>query len=164
MKLAHHYGANRIRIVNVGRLKSKEAPTEFFLRLARNPDALPKEKIGNYTRLRAERELCPEPAAGIADIVSKYSKYNALRKLELLTADTFSLIHYREAERVSEAWSDLVGAAEGVYKALPEEKRDAFFDLVLYPTKASATVAELYMAAGRNQLFAKQGRLHSWSR
>ena len=36
--------------------------------------------------------------------------------------------------------------------------RDAFYQLVLYPTKASAIVTELYVTAGRNQLYAAQGR------
>jgi len=36
--------------------------------------------------------------------------------------------------------------------------RDAFFELVLYPTKASALVNELYVTAGRNRLYAVQGR------
>jgi len=41
---------------------------------------------------------------------------------------------------------------------LPENQRDAFFELVLYPAKASAIVTELYITAGRNQLYASQGR------
>jgi hypothetical protein len=41
---------------------------------------------------------------------------------------------------------------------LPENKRDAFFELVLYPTKASAQVTELYVTAGKNHLYASQGR------
>jgi hypothetical protein len=36
--------------------------------------------------------------------------------------------------------------------------RDAFFELVLYPTKASALVTELYITAGKNRLYASQGR------
>jgi hypothetical protein len=41
---------------------------------------------------------------------------------------------------------------------LPPEQRDAFYQLVLHPAKASALVAEMNIAAGRNHLFAKQGR------
>jgi hypothetical protein len=38
------------------------------------------------------------------------------------------------------------------------ETRDAYFQLVLFPVKASAQVVELYIAAGRNRMFAAQGR------
>ena len=41
---------------------------------------------------------------------------------------------------------------------LPQGERDAFFELVLYPAKASAQVAELYITVGRNRLYASQGR------
>ena len=36
--------------------------------------------------------------------------------------------------------------------------RDAFYELVLYPTKACAVVNELYVAAAKNRLYARQGR------
>ena len=45
-----------------------------------------------------------------------------------------------------------------MYKLLPEDKRDGFFELVLYPAKASAIVNELYITAGKNRLYATQGR------
>ena len=37
--------------------------------------------------------------------------------------------------------------------------QDAFYQLVYYPTKASAGVAEIYLTAGWNNLYAKQGRI-----
>jgi hypothetical protein len=158
MNLAHEYGANRIWIVNVGDLKPLELPIEFFLRLAWNPSAWPKEKIGEYTRRWAEREFGPEHALETADIVSKYAKYNGWRKPELVTPDTFSQSNYREAERVSEAWRELTARAEKLYQVLPAERRDAFYQLVLHPTKASGLVAEMNIAAGRNRYYARQGR------
>ncbi len=41
---------------------------------------------------------------------------------------------------------------------LPSEKKDAFYQLVLFPAKASSLVNELYLAAGKNNLYSKQGR------
>jgi Gylcosyl hydrolase family 115 C-terminal domain len=52
----------------------------------------------------------------------------------------------------------ITAKAEEIYRELPESKRDAFYELVLFPTKASALVNELYLAAGRNALYARQGR------
>jgi hypothetical protein len=158
MNLAHRYGANRIWIVNVGDLKPLELPIEFFLRLAWNPSAWPKEKIGEYTRRWAEREFGPAHAAEIAYIASRYAKYNGWRKPELITPETFSQSNYREAELVSEAWHDVVERAEWLYTLLPPEQRDAFYQLVLHPAKASALVVEMNIAAGRNRYFARQGR------
>ncbi len=158
MNLAYEYDATRIWIVNVGDLKPMELPIEFFLRMAWNPKALPKEKIGEFTRKWAAREFGPEYADEIADIVAKYGKQVGWRKPELLEPDTFSLINYREAERVSSAWNELVARAEKVNETLPADEKDAYFELVLYPVKAVATVVDMYIAAGRNHLYAEQGR------
>jgi hypothetical protein len=158
MNLAYRFGADRIWIVNVGDLKPMEIPTEFFLRMAWNPEAIPKEKIADFSRRWAQREFGPEHAAEIADLVSKYAKFNGWRKPELVEPDTYSVCQYREAERVSQAWNEILGRAEALRKDLPKEKQDAFYELVFHPIQASANLAEMKIAAALNALFAKQGR------
>ena len=158
MNLAHEYQADRIWIVNVGDLKPMEFPIEFFLSLAWNPQRWPKEKITEFTRLWAEREFGPQYAPEIADVVAKYTKYNGRRKPELIDPSTFSLLNYQEADRVLAEWKAITEEAEKLYSELPEQYRDAFYQLVLYPTKASALVTELYITAGKNRMYAVQGR------
>ncbi len=158
MNLAYHYGADRIWIVNVGDLKPMEFPIDFFLNMAWSPEKWPKEKIAEFTRLWAERQFGPQYATEIAEILAKYTKYNGRRKPELLEPGTFTLVDYGEAETVFADFQALVAKAEEIYGKLPENQRDAFFELVLYPTKASAIVTELYITAARNQLYAHQGR------
>lgn len=159
MNLAHEYGANRIWIVNVGDLKPMEFPIEFFLDFAREPKQWPHTKLNEYTRLWAQREFGPTYATEIADIIEKYTKYNGRRKPELLEPETFSLVNYGEADRVQSEWKSITDKAEQINAKLPPEARDAFFQLVLYPTKASAIVNELYITAGKNRLYASQGRV-----
>ena len=101
MNLARQYDANRIWIVNVGDLKPMEFPIEFFMNLAWDPQRWPKEKIQEYSQLWAAREFGPADASAIAEIVSKYTKYNGDRKPELLRAGTFSLVNYQEADTMS---------------------------------------------------------------
>ena len=158
MNLAFHYGADRIWIVNVGDLKPMELPIDFFLNMAWNPKKWPKEKIPEFTRLWAERQFGPEFAPEIADILAKYTKYNGRRKPELLEPTTFSLVDYREADNVFADFQATTAKAQEIYGKLPENQHDAFFELVLYPTRASAIVTELYITAGRNHLYASQGR------
>ncbi|MDR3526343.1 MAG: glycosyl hydrolase 115 family protein [Rhizomicrobium sp.] len=158
MNLAYRYGADRIWIVNIGDIKPLEVPIEFFLRMGWDPNAMTKDRIADWTRAWAAREFGPQHAAEIADIVAKYGKYNGWRKPEQLRPETYSVLNYREAERVSAAWSDLVLRAERVRKALPSEAQDAYYELVLHPVKACANLAEMNIAAGRNHIFAQQGR------
>jgi hypothetical protein len=158
MNMAYHYGADRIWIVNVGDLKPLEFPMEFFLRFAWDPNRWPKEKISEYTRLWAEREFGHAHAEEIADLIAVYSKYNGRRKPELLEPETFSLVNYQEAEMVLADWKSFTAKAEQISSALPEECRPAFYELVLHPIKACEIVNELYITAGKNHLYAEQGR------
>ncbi|MDI7776677.1 glycosyl hydrolase 115 family protein [Asticcacaulis sp. EMRT-3] len=158
MTLANEYGANRIWIVNVGDLKPLELPIEFFIRLGWNPKAIGREQIADYTRRWAERDFGEAYAAETADIVSRYTKYNGWRKPEMVTPDTYSLINYREAEQMEAAWTEVVQRAEKLYADLPQAWHDAFYQLVLHPAKASAGVTLMNISAGRNQLYARQGR------
>ncbi|MGA3131176.1 MAG: glycosyl hydrolase 115 family protein [Terracidiphilus sp.] len=158
MNRAYAYGANRIWIVNVGDLKPMEFPIEFFLSFARDPSRWGKDNLTEFSELWAAREFGPEHAKEIADIVSRYTQYNGRRKPEQLEPNTYSLLNFAEADRVFSEWKALTERAETIYREISPEKRDAFFELVLYPTKASAIVNELYITAGKNRLYAAQGR------
>jgi hypothetical protein len=166
MSLAKQYGADRIWIVNVGHFKGYEFPTEYFMSLAWDTERWTNGNIGEFTRLWAEREFGPRYAEDIADVVSKYTKYNGRRKPELLAPDTYSLVNYREAERVTEDYEAVAAKAEDIYAKLPPQARDAFYQLVLFPAKACAIVNSLYVAAGKNALYARQGRASAsdWAR
>ena len=158
MNLAYHYGANRIWVVNVGDLKPMEIPMEFFLNMAWNPSGWTNENIGEFTRLWAKREFGSSYATEIADIVTKYAKFNGRRKPELLDPETFSLVDYQEADRVLDEFKSIVGEAEKISSQLPEDQRDAFFELVHHPAKASELMTELYVTVGKNHLYAAQQR------
>ncbi len=157
--LAYQTGINRQWIVNVGDLKPKELPIDFIMHYAWNPDAIPADKTGDYTVHWAESIFGKEYAAEIADIVSKYSKYNLWRKPEVQDPRIFSFVNYNEADSMLKLWHDLVAKAEALEHKIAPEAKDAYYQLVLYPTKASAGVAEIYLVAGRNNLYAKQGRV-----
>ncbi|MDE3057980.1 MAG: glycosyl hydrolase 115 family protein [Bacteroidota bacterium] len=158
MSLAKEYGADRIWIVNVGHLKGYELPISYFMDLAWNTNRWTNENVNEYTRLWAEQQFSPNYAAGIADILSKYTKYNGRRKPELLSPTTYSQTNYREADNIVSEFKAITGTAEKIYNNLPEDEKDAFYELVLFPTKASEVLNELYNAAGKNALYARQGR------
>lgn len=158
MHLAYQYGATDLWIVNVGDIKPMEFPIEFFLDYAWDPEKWPAEKLPEYTRQWAAKQFGPEHAAEIAGFLTDYTKFNGRRKPELLSPETYSLHHYREAERVVEAYNELAANAERVYQLLPEEYRDAYYQLVLFPIQACANLNELYFAAAKNRMYARQGR------
>ena len=158
MNLALEYGADRVWVVNVGDLKPMEFPIEFFLSMAHSPQRWGKDHLQEFTRLWAAREFGDDHAVEIANTVDEYTRYNARRKPEQLEPSTFSLTNYREADRVDAAWRSLSARVDELAGKLPQEERASFFELVQYPVDASATVNEMYIAAGRNALYARQGR------
>ncbi|NVM66661.1 hypothetical protein FHW88_004979 [Mucilaginibacter sp. SG538B] len=158
LNLAYQTGIDRIWIVNVGDLKPKEMPIDFIMRYAWNPTTLSANQTFNYLTDWATGIFGQEHAREIADIVSNYSKYNLMRKPEVEAPRIFSFVNYNEADRVLKQWRDLVAKAESLEKKMPADAKDAYYQLVLYPARASAGVAGIYIAAGRNNLFAKQGR------
>jgi len=158
MTLAKEYGADRIWIVNVGHFKHLLFPAEFFLQLAWDTSRWTNRNIGEYTRLWAAREFGLQYAEQIADVMEKYAKYNARRKPELLAPTTYALNDYEEADKIVGDFQAITAKAEAIYEKLPPPARDAFYDLVLFPVKASAQVNELYVTAGKNALYARQGR------
>ncbi|WP_417941183.1 glycosyl hydrolase 115 family protein [Flavobacterium sp. RS13.1] len=157
--LAYQSGLDRIWIVNVGDLKPKELPIDFIMHFAWNPDAYPANKTFDYTVNWAKSIFGKEHAEEIADIVSKYSKYNLLRKAEVQTPQIFSYVNHNEADRMLQLWKDVTAKAEALETKIAPELKDAYYQLVLYPTKASAGVAEMYLSVGKNQLYAAQGRV-----
>lgn len=159
LNLAYQSGLDRIWIINVGDLKPKELPIDFIMHFAWNPDAYLADKVWDYTVNWAESIFGKEHAEEIADIVSKYSKYNLLRKAEVQSPKIFSIVNYNEADQMLQRWREVAAKAEALEPKIAPEAKDAYYQLVLYPTKASAGVAEMYISAGKNLLYANQGRV-----
>jgi hypothetical protein len=158
MHLAYEYNVRQIWIVNVGDIKPMEFPIDFFLDYAWNPEAISAQHLPEYYRQWAEEQFGAEHAGEIADILSKYTKYNSRRKPEMLSPDTYSLVNFREAERIVHDYNALTERAQRLYDALPAESRDAFYQLVLHQPSACSNLNELYVTVGKNRLYAKQGR------
>lgn len=158
MRMTYDYGVDRLWIVNVGDLKAHEVPTEFFLDLAYDVERWNKDNLREFTSRWAEREFGSEHAEKIGEIVWKYIKYNGRRKPEHIEPHTYSLLHYGEAENVLAQYDALVEAAEAIYEQLPENKKAAFYQLVLYPVRGSRNVLKLNVYTGLNRLYGEQGR------
>jgi hypothetical protein len=156
MHLAYEYGVHDIWIVNVGDLKPVEFPISFWLDYAWAPDRIKANELQKYTEKWAADQFGKKHAAEIADIISKYSKYNGRRKPELLDANTYSLLNYNEAEKATNDYNALYARAEKINKEIPAEYKDAYFQLVLHPVKACSNLQELYFNVAKNRFHAAQ--------
>jgi len=159
MSLAARYNADQLWIVNVGDLKPMEVPIEFFLRMAWEPERWTKDTLDEYLVTWTNREFGAEFAKESADLISKYTKYMHWRKPELRDSTIFSVANYREAERVNKLWADLAARADKLMAELPENKRDAAYQLFVYPIKAMLETNNLYFATAKNNIYAQQQRV-----
>jgi hypothetical protein len=159
MDMAYRYGAKKIWIVNVGDLKPMELPISFFLAQAWNPDQFNEGNLQTYTEAWASQQFGKQYAKEIAEILSLYTKYNGRIKPELLSANTYSLHHYREFETIVSDYNQLALKAEEIAAKIPEQLKDAYYQLVLHPVTACANLNAMYFALAKNTLYATQGRV-----
>ncbi len=158
MHLAWQYEATRIWIVNVGDIKPMELPISFFLDYAWDPEAIPYEKLDQYTKDWSAQQFGAESAEGAAALLDFYTKANGLRKPEMTAPHTFSVYNYDEALSVLSNWDGAAAKAEKMYSRIAPQYRDAFFQLVYYPVVACANLNEMYISAARNDAYAHMGR------
>lgn len=158
MNMAYEHGVDRIWLVNVGDLKPMELPISFFFDYAWNPDQFSKDRLPEYTLNWAAEQFGSEHAPEIARMLDLYPKYNGRRKPELLSPETYSLNNFREAEGIVEDYNRLAREATMLNEKMPNQSKDAFYELVLHPITACANLNEMYLAVARNGQAAAQGR------
>ena len=159
MHLAYEYGVKNIWVVNVGDLKPMEFPISFFLDYAWNPDKITATDLQKYTEQWVADQFGKTYAKDIADILSKYAKYNGRCKPELLDANTYSLHHYGELEKVTGDYLLLLQQAEKINALLPDEYKDSYYELVLHPVKACSNLLSMYYAIAQNRWRASENWL-----
>jgi len=161
MNLAYQWGAKEIWIVNVGDIKPHELPISFFLDFAWNPEAIGAEDLPNYYIRWAQQQFGDEYAKEIGEILSLYTKYNARRTPEMMSAEIYSVEHYREADRVVNDYKQLYERAKAIYDKLPETHKSGYYQLVLFPVESNSNLLEMYVSAAKNKFYTKRGASQS---
>ncbi|KAJ3549970.1 hypothetical protein NM208_g219 [Fusarium decemcellulare] len=159
-QLRHAYNRNvrQIWLFNVGDLKPLETPLTWAMSLAWNINNFTAGSLQGFLRYMAARDFGSELSAEIGDIYHGYNRLVSLRKHELVEPNSFSLLHYNEADDILSRWKKLLDNAESVYNRLSEEKKPAAYQLILHPVKSTYTFIALRVMQARNQLYARQRR------
>lgn len=154
MNLTYTHGVDRIWVLNVGDLKPMEFPISFFMDMAWDPTEFNAENLYQYTVDWCAEQFGEKYAEDAARIINLYTKYNHRVTPELLDENTFSLENYKEFERVRNDYRDLTLDALRIYNFIPNAYKDAFDQLVLFPTNASSNLYEMYYAVAKNRKLA----------
>ncbi len=156
MSLAYSHNADRLWVLNVGDIKPMEFPMSFFLDMAWDPTQYTAQNLNEYTLNWCTQQFGEKHAPEAARILNLYTKYNHRVTPELLNASTYSLDNYNEFETVRNAYRDLTLDALRLYNFIPNQYKDAFDQLVLFPTNATSNVYDMYFAVAKNQKLAAQ--------
>lgn len=154
MQLTYEYGVDRLWVLNVGDLKPMEYPITLFLDIAWNPAKYTADNLKDHTLGFCRQQFGEDQAAEAARILNLYSKYAGRITAEMLDRNTYNLAT-GEWKQVSDEFIKLEAEALRQYMTLPEEARDAYFQLILFPVQALANVYEMYYAQAMNHALYK---------
>ncbi|WP_337968900.1 glycosyl hydrolase 115 family protein [uncultured Flavobacterium sp.] len=156
MNLSYEHGVDKVWIVNVGDLKPMEFPISFFLDMAWNPKKFNAQNLFEFTEKWAAEQFGKKHSKEIAGFLNTYPKFNRRVTPEMLDSQTYSLENYNEFQNVVNDYKNLALDAYRVYNDLPEEYKDAYFQLVLYPIDACSNLYEMYFAQAQNKKLFEQ--------
>lgn len=162
LRKAYDAGANRLWVINVGDLKPSEIALELTMQLAWHIDDWTESNLGGYVAALAARDFGAAVSQEVSDVVMRYYQINIARRPEFMTKSVYNLVNYGdEGQRRLDELSALLARATKVSDSLPAAKKDAFYEMVLYPLRASQLTMLKYIAAAKTDLFAGQGRTAS---
>ncbi len=162
MTKAYHYEARKVWLVNVGDLKPAEIGTEFFMRLAWDPEQFRHFNQLAYLQQWASRTFGVAQGPAIGQVLDEYYRLNSVARPEMLQpAQTgFSAVAYGdEAQKRLDAFARLVQQTNALYAQTQPRLKDAFFELVAYPVRAASLMNVKTLQAERSRLYAAQGRV-----
>lgn len=164
MSQAYEYGIRDAWIVNVGDLKFHEVPLTYFLALAYDYDKWGygnKDSYREYVAQWAAKNFAgasKELQQKIGTVLTEYINTNHLRRPEALNEKIYHPCHYGEADRMLEKASAIEKLSTEVYEALDEADKAAYYSMIHFSAMASMNLLKMHLYAGKNALYAKQGK------
>lgn len=146
MTKAYENGAKKMWIVNVGDIKPAEYDMELFLDLAWNINSIKSDGLNEYLKNWISREFTPEIATDLSIVFEEYYRLASLRKPEYMgwsqteptTPIQLSDFSAEESLNRIKAYDNLILKVDNLAAFVPNERKDAWFQLVVYPVKGAA--------------------------
>lgn len=150
MSLAYEKGIQKMWVLNVGDIKPAEYQVELFLDMAWDLEGVRKEGPVAHQHRFLEREFGTEVAARLHPVMQEHYRLAYIRKPEFMgntrteeknpVYKVISDLPWSEEEireRLA-AYRQLSDKVEELLPAVPEAKKDAYFQLAKYPVQAAA--------------------------
>ncbi|MBT8045196.1 MAG: glycosyl hydrolase 115 family protein [Verrucomicrobiae bacterium] len=169
MKKAYDYNVRDLWIVNVGDIKPAEIGMEYFMQMAWDISGFQENDPAGFLKAWATRDFGSEYAEAIAAIMRKHYELGYARRPDNMvmfkgrgnkyTYDFFSISHYNdEAQQRIDAYDQLIKETDALYQSLPDSRKDAFFQMVVYNVKGAALQNKKAIYAQKANAYAQQKR------
>lgn len=168
---AYEYGVRDVWIVNVGDLKFHEIPLTYFMALAYDYDKWGYGNPDSYTEYTdfMVRQNFPQVSSDIQNKISKvftdYIAVNALRRPEALHPEIYHPCHYEETDRMLMLAKQIEDMSCEVMENFTRHEHNAvqlskaYYSMIHYPAMASMNLLKMHLYAGKNNHYARQGRI-----
>ncbi|MWB94047.1 glycosyl hydrolase [Flavobacterium sp. GA093] len=146
MTKAYENGAKKMWIVNVGDIKPAEYDIELFLDMAWDINSVKSDGLHQYLQNWASREFSSKVASEVSTVFEEYYRLAFIRKPEYMgwsqteptTPVKLSDFTDEEALERIKRYDNLIQKIDQLTAAVPEERKNAWFQLVVYPVKGAA--------------------------
>lgn len=149
LQLTYDYGVDKIWILNVGDLKPCEYTMDFFLKMAWNPKSFNQDNLYDYSQRFCTELFGDKYAKEAASILNAYCKYAARITAEMLDSRTYNL-ESGEFNMVRDEFLALETRALRQFLEIPDNYRDTYKEIVLFPVQAMANLYDLYYSVAMN--------------
>ena len=156
LTLAYDYGIRRMWILNVGDLKPMEYPITLFMDMAWNPSSVGRDLVATHTTAFCTQQFGEKQGKEAARILNRLCKLNGRCTPEMLDARTYN-VETGEWQQVADEYMRLETEALRQYLTLEPNLRDAYQQLILFPTQAMSNLHQMYFAQAMNMKLAAQG-------
>ncbi len=168
MERAFDTNARRMWIVNVGDIKPIEYLSQYFLDLAFDANLLTQPADAHLRDFMRE-QFGDTQAEALAGLMRRYYDLAFERKPEFMgfgqaewvtpnRHTDYVSFDGQEAEARLKAYRDLTVEAEAIGATLPADRQAAFYELVLYPVRASANLNARILNLDLADLYAREQR------
>lgn len=173
MSKAYDTGANRYWLLNVGDIKPGELGMKFFLDMAWDIEKFNFENSYDFDAMYLASIFGKQYENDLKDIMNTYYLlgfqhkpegmgwgflWNDYQQRERVIDTDFSFVNYNEAENRMKEYDRIAAKSEQILKALPEDYKAAFYELVFYPVKGAGLMNKKMLTAQKNRWYARQGR------
>jgi hypothetical protein len=140
-------------VLNVGDIKPMEIGIDFFSRLAWNPMEWGPGSQPQFLRAFVAAHFGEKFAEPIAALLGEFYRLGTIRKPELMNRPEWALtLTEEEADALNRDYHNLLVHEEQITTTIPAAARDAYTELIGFPSRVLGTTGLIFLADRKVQL------------